>query len=163
MDTLRFNNDVDFLYRLATVLEMRLNHEYWCEPECTWQTNSINKTATSERLDSWASRLWRGIELVFKSLHCFTVRPIFSTRPITRMKSFSFFFFFLGGGGMLSSNAFTIWCCIPISRPPRVIRRFKRRSCLPTEITWTSIASRSLIQTLHLNEIMNRECANFKS
>ena len=24
---------------------MRLNHEYWCEPECTWQTNSINKTA----------------------------------------------------------------------------------------------------------------------
>ena len=70
IDTLRFNNDVDFLYRLATVLEMRLNHEYWCEPECTWQTNSINKTATSERLDSWASRLWRGIELVFKSLHC---------------------------------------------------------------------------------------------
>ena len=50
IDTLRFNNDVDYLYRLATVLEMRLNHEYWCEPECTWQTNSINKTATRERL-----------------------------------------------------------------------------------------------------------------
>ena len=110
IDTLRFNNDVDYLYRLATVLEMRLNHGYWCEPECTWQTNSINKTATSERLDSWASRLWRGIELVFKSLDCFTVRPIFSTRPITRMKSFSFFIylfifiylfflFFLVGGG----------------------------------------------------------------
>ena len=48
------------------------------------------KTATSERLDSWASRLWRGIELVFKSLDCFTVQAIFSTRPIT---------FFLGGGG----------------------------------------------------------------
>ena len=31
---------------------------------------------------------------------------------------------------MLSSNAFTIWCSIPISRPPRVIRRFKRRLCL---------------------------------
>ena len=77
IDTLRFNNDVDFLYRLATVLEMRLNHEYWWEPECTWQTNSINKTATRERLDSWASRLWRGIELIFKSLDCFTVRPIF--------------------------------------------------------------------------------------
>ena len=68
IDTLRFNNDVDYLYRLATVLEMRLNHEYWCEPECTWQTNSINKTTTSERLACWASRLWRGIELVFKSL-----------------------------------------------------------------------------------------------
>ena len=131
---------MDFLYRLATVLEMRLNHEYWCEPECTWQTNSINKTATSERLDSWASRLWRGIEVVFKSLHCLTVRPIFSTRPITRflffiLSLFLFFIFFFGGGGggggggVLSSNAFTIWCCIPISRPPRVIRRFKRCSC----------------------------------
>ena len=28
------------------------------------------------------------------------MQPIFSTRPITRIKSFSFFFFFfLGGGG----------------------------------------------------------------
>ena len=33
-----------------------------------------------------------------------------------------------GGGG---SALFTIWCCIPISRPSRVIRRFKRRSCIP--------------------------------
>ena len=90
--------------------------------------NSINKTATSERLDSWASRLWRGIELDFKSLHCFTVRPIFSTWPITILEWRVFFFFV--GGGVLSSNAFTIWCCIPISRPPRVIRRFKRRSCM---------------------------------
>ena len=103
---------------------MRLNHEYWCEQECTWQTNSINKTATSERLDSWASRLWRGIELVFKSLNCFTVRPNFSTRPITRIPMHSNAFQF-----QCNSNAFTIWCCIPISRPPRVIRRFKRRSC----------------------------------
>ena len=116
--------------------------QYW---KCDWimniganrnahgKKNSINKTATSERLDSWASRLWRGIELVFKSLDCFTVRPICSTRPITRKRSFSLFFFVWGGGGggVLSSNAFafTIWCCIPISRPPRVIRRFKRRSC----------------------------------
>ena len=99
--------------------------------------NAHGKTATSEILDSWASRLWRGtgIELVFKSLDCFTERPCFSTRPITRIKSFCLFiylfiyFFFFGGGGVLSSNAFTIWCCIPIPRPPRVIRRFKRRSC----------------------------------
>ena len=106
---------------------MRLNHEYWCEPECTWQTNSINKTATSERLDTWASRLWRGtcIELVFKSLDWITVRPIFSTRPITKVKSFAFFyfslfiyffyffylfifffFFFGGGGGVLRYSVF---------------------------------------------------------
>ena len=61
--------------------------------------NSINKTATSERLDSWVSRLWRGNELVFKSLDCFTVRPIFSTRLITRIKNFYLYFFFGGGGG----------------------------------------------------------------
>ena len=40
-----------------------------------------------------------------------------------------FFVCFFGGEGVLSSIAFTIWCCIPISRPPRVFRRFKRRSC----------------------------------
>ena len=57
-----------------------------------------------------------GNELVFRSLDCFAVRLIFLTRLITRMKSFSFFFFFFFGGGV-SSNAFTIWCCIPISRP----------------------------------------------
>ena len=39
------------------------------------------------------------------------------------------FFFWGGGGGVLSPNAFTIWCCIPMSRLPKVIRRFKRRSC----------------------------------
>ena len=97
IDTLRFNDDVDYLYRLATVLEMRLNHEYWCEPECTWQTNSINKTATSWQLGfQTLERYWASFQV--------TVRPIFSTRPITRMKSFSFFlfiylFFFWGGGG----------------------------------------------------------------
>ena len=97
IDTLRFNNDVDYLYRLATVLEMRLNHEYWCEPECTWQTNSINKTATSWQLGfQTLKRYWASFQV--------TVRPVFSTRPITRMKSFSFFylfifFFFWGGGG----------------------------------------------------------------
>ena len=116
IDTLRFNNDVDVLYRLAIVLEMRLNHEYWYQ--CTWQTNNINKRATSDTLDSWASRHSRGIELVFLSLDCFTMRlfhsatNFFSTRLITRMKRvfwflisiylfyfISFFFFFWGGGG----------------------------------------------------------------
>ena len=102
IDTLHFNNDVDYLYRLATVLEMRLNHEYWCEPEYTWQTNSINKTATSWQLGfQTLERYWASFQV--------TVRPIFSTRPITRMKSFSFFLFIYlffgvcvcvcGGGG----------------------------------------------------------------
>ena len=118
----------------------KATEEYWCEPECTWQTNSINKTDTSDRLDSWASRHWRGIELVFKSLDCFTVRPFFSTGLITRMfylfinfyfmfLIFTHLFIYLGGGGGGGGGAFTFWCCIPISRPPRVFRRFKRRSC----------------------------------
>ena len=55
---------------------MRSNHEYWCK--CTWRTKGINKTATShgDRLDlrrqlgfHWHRR---GIELVIKSLDCFT-------------------------------------------------------------------------------------------
>ena len=63
IDTLRFNNDVDYLYRLATVLEMRLNHEYWCEPECTWQTNSIN-TATSWQLGfQTLERYWASFQV----------------------------------------------------------------------------------------------------
>ena len=100
---------------------------------------SINKTATSERLDSWASRHWRGIELVFKSLDCFTVQPIFQPGWLLEWRFFHclfFIFFGWGGVGVFSSNAFTIWCCIPISRLMRVFRRFKRRSCwyFPTKI-----------------------------
>ena len=74
IDTQHFNNDADFLYRLATALRMRPNHEYWCK--CTWRTNGINKTATSDSLDlHWQLGFqWhrRGIELVFRSLDCFT-------------------------------------------------------------------------------------------
>ena len=47
---------------------------------------------------------------------------------------FIYLFFIFLGGAVLSSNAFTIWCCIPISRPPRVIRRFKRRSCFQVQV-----------------------------
>ena len=124
---------------------------------------------------SWASRLWRGIELVFKSLDCFTVRPNFfqpdrllewSVFHFIYFHLFIYFFWGVGGGGggggwgwgwgVLSSNAFTIWCCIPIIRPPRVIRRFKRRSCFflhfhskmralaDTVRTWTRYVRRPL-------------------
>ena len=127
---------------------------YW---RCDWTMNiganrnahgkrtvSINKTTTSERLDSWASRLWRGIELVFKSLDCFTVRPIFfQPDRLLEWSVFHFIYFYLFiffggvGVGVLSSNAFTIWCCIPIIRPPRVIRRFKRRSCFICDLLFS--------------------------
>ena len=73
IDTLRFNNDANLLYRLATPLGMRPNQEYW------WSTKQPQVT---DLRCSWASRLgsqWhrRGIELVSKSLvtsHCFTKR-----------------------------------------------------------------------------------------
>ena len=125
--------------------------------------NSHGKRTVSTKqpqVDSWAFRLWRGIELVFKSLDCHSATK--STRPITRMKSFSFFYLFIFFGGVvvvgwwgggwgrgwwwvLSSNAFTIWCCIPISRPPRVIRRFKRRSCCEMFLEFSCIFCHSLI------------------
>ena len=136
---------------------MWLNHEYWCE--CIWQTNDINKTAqwtdltvglpvTSERY--WASfpvnRLFHNAT-VSQCDHffcCYTriccLKLWIFTRLITRMK-----IFLRGvggrvgwsggrglprfGGGALSSSVFTIWCRILISRPPRVYRRFKCRSC----------------------------------
>ena len=68
IDTLRFNNDADFLYQLATALKIRPNHEYWCK--YTSQTSGINKTGTSDRLDlGWQLGFqWhrRGIELVLQ-------------------------------------------------------------------------------------------------
>ena len=67
-DTLCFNNDTDFLYRLATTLKIGLNHEYWCK--CTWLMSGINITSTSDRLDlHWQFGFqWhrRGIELVLQ-------------------------------------------------------------------------------------------------
>ena len=70
IDTLRFNNDADFLYRLATALKIRPNHKYWCK--CTWQTSAVStlKTATSDKLDlRWQLGFqWHriGIELVLQ-------------------------------------------------------------------------------------------------
>ena len=130
------------LYRLATALRMRPNHEYWCK--CTCQTNGINKTATCDRLDHCWHRT--GIELVFKSLDCFTVRlfhnaTIFLLQHIYLLSEtfFTLCVYVRGGGGVgglprfgggaRSSNVFTIWCRILISRPPMVFRCFKRRSC----------------------------------
>ena len=108
------NNDADFLYRLATALGMRPKHEYWCK--CTWRTNGINKTATSDRLDlRWQLGFqWhrRGIELVFKSLDCFTkwlfhsatifllshMYLLFETSP-SWLQDWRGFFFRFGWGG----------------------------------------------------------------
>ena len=72
-------------------------------------------------------------------LNCFTVRLFHSATIFGMLHVFvvwNFFFFFGGGGGgggggwgALSSNVFTVWWCILISRPPRVFRHFKRRPC----------------------------------
>ena len=56
---------------------------------------TVCKTGTSERLDSWASRLWRGIGLVFKSLDCFFFQP----GRLLELRVFILFFFFFGGVG----------------------------------------------------------------
>ena len=128
---------------------MRPNHEYWCK--CTWRMNGINKTATSDRLDlHWQLGFqWhlRSIELVFKSLDCFT-KQLFTVRPffccyicICCLKLHQadyqveeFFWVFLTSIWWGSTQLQCIYYLrrILISRPPRVFRRFKRRSF----ITW---------------------------
>ena len=110
VDTLRFNNVADFLYRLPTALGMRPSREYW------WSTKQPQVTDLRWQLGFQWHR--RGIELVFKSLDCFTKRllhtaTIFAatyvfvvwnfTRLITRLKKF---FLPRFGGGALSSNLF---------------------------------------------------------
>ena len=94
---------------------MRLNHECWCEPECTWQTNSINKTATGDRQLGFQTleRYWASFQVtrLFHSATIFfrLIATIFF-KLITRMKSFSLFFFLffffgeVGGWGVVDSN-----------------------------------------------------------
>ena len=145
IDTARFNNDEDFLYRLATALKIRPNHEYWCK--CTWQKSGINKTATSEWLDlRWELGFqWhrRGIDLVLQ------VPTLFHNATVSQCDHFCcyictcicclklhqadyqvgevFFTSILVGGTQLQCIYYL--CRILISRPPRVFRRFKRHSC----------------------------------
>ena len=127
IDTLRFNNDADFLYRLATALKIRPNHEYWCK--CTWQTSGINKTGTSDWLDLGFQWHRRGIELVLqvpRLFHNATVSQcdhfvwlhiymylLFEASPGDYQVGELFFFnlnfgALRGGGAGVSSNVFTI-------------------------------------------------------
>ena len=138
IDTLRFNNDVDYLYRLATLLEMRLNHEYWCEPECTCMANEQYQQ-NSHKWETWQlgfqtlERYWASFQvtrLFHSATNFFNQTDYWNEGFCIFFYIFIYLFIFLGGGGgVISSNAFTIWCCILISRSPRVIKRFKRRSC----------------------------------
>ena len=139
IDTLRFNNDADFLYRLATALGMRPNREYWWstkQPQA-WQVTDLRWQLGFQ----WHRR---GIELVFKSLDCFTKR-LFPTATIfccyiciyclklhqADYKVEEFFFFFTSiWWGSTQLQCIYYLRRILISRPPRVIRRIKRRSCL---------------------------------
>ena len=100
-----------------------------------WQT-SIEQLTVWQLGFQWHRR---GIELVFKSLDCFTKRPFFTatyvfvvgwnvTRLITRLKSFCFFKTSIWWGSTQLQCIYYL-CRILISRPPRVFRRFKRRSC----------------------------------
>ena len=101
---------------------MRPIHEYWCK--CTWRTNGINKTATSDwrppltvGLPVTSERYWASFQ-VTRLFHKVTVSQcdhfffaatyVFVwnfTRLITRLKSF---FILDLVGGSLSSNVFTI-------------------------------------------------------
>ena len=133
---LHLNNDADFLHRLATALGIRPNHEYWCK--CTWRTNGINKTAKSDTLDlRWQLGFqWHrgGIELVFKSLDCFTKRLFYSVTIFVLLHKY---FLFETSPGWLPGwrGFFNLDLVGEHSAPmyllsaPRVFRRFKRCSC----------------------------------
>ena len=71
----------------------------------------------------------------FLLLHMYMFVFLSSTRLITRLESFfGFFTSILVGGTQLQCIYYL--CCILISRPPRVFRRLKRRSC--TSCYWFS-------------------------
>ena len=140
MDTPRFNNYADFLYRLATLLGMRLNHEYWCK--CTWRTNSNHKTATSDLtwppltvgLPVTSERYWASFQVtrlfhiatVSQCDHCFAATYVFVvwnfTRLITRLITSIWW-----GSTQLQCIYYLHHILIP--KPPRVFLHFKRRSC----------------------------------
>ena len=125
-----------------------LNHEYWCK--CTWWTNGINKTSTSDRLDlRWQLGFqwhWRGIELVFKSLDCFTKRLFHSATIFccyicvcclklnqadykVEEGFFCCCFFTSIWWGSTQLQCIYYLHHLPIFRPPRVFRHYKRRLC----------------------------------
>ena len=134
MLTIHYVSTMMRIFRLATALRMRPKHEYWCK--CRWQTSGI-KTAICDKLDHYwqLGFQWhrRDIELVYKSLDCFTMRLFHSatifaatyvfvvwnfTKLITMLKSFYlclFFFTFLvcvcggGGGGGGGGGLTSIW------------------------------------------------------
>ena len=131
--------------------------QHW---ECDW-TMSIGANAHGKRTVSTKQHNWqtwqlgfqwqqKSIELVFKTLDCFTMRLIHSATIFVLLNMFFLLEtspgwllgwrgFFAGGGvGMgglprfggeaLISNVLTIWCRILIPRPTRVFRRSKRGS-----------------------------------
>ena len=113
------------------------------QPQHKWQTWPVDSQASSDI----------GETCVLSMLSCFLVTRLSHSSTASQCDHFLdaicicclklyqiFFFFFFGGGGWggggggggvggLSSNVFAIWWRILISVPPRVFRRFKRRSC----------------------------------
>ena len=142
----------------------------------------INKTATGDRLDHcWQldfQRHWRGVELAFKSLDCFTIRLFHSATTLVLLHMYLlletsphwllgvrvFIFLYLifrgwgwglgwsylsrFGGEALNSDVFTIWCFILISRSSRVFWRFKRRSCISYQ--WFALLNLLRICVVHI-------------
>ena len=121
------------------------NREYW------WSTKQPQVTDLCWQLGFQWHR--RGIELVFKSLDCFTKR-LFHTATFFccyicicclklhqadyKVEEFFCFFFNLDLVGEHSAPMYLpVYYLrrILISRPPRVFRRFKRRSCCKTVCT----------------------------
>ena len=102
IDTPRFNNDVDFLYRLATVLEMRLRKGMHMAKE-QYQQNS-KKWQTWQLGFQTLERYWANFQ-VTRLFHSAT--NFFNQVLITRMKRVFFLFFF--GGGDCSAPVYLLF------------------------------------------------------
>ena len=113
------------------------SHKWW-----TWPPLTVGLPVTSERycikIVLQVPRLFHNATVSqchhFLLLHMY-MYLLFETSPgwLPGWRGFFFFFYLnlvgVGGGGGTQLQCIYYLCRIPISRPPRVFRRFKRRSC----------------------------------
>ena len=162
---------------------MRIFYIDWQQHWECHRTVNIGEQQNSHKWQTSVDQLgfqWhrRGIELVFKSLDCFTKR-LFHTTTIfccyicicclkldqADYKVEEFFLFFLTSiwWGSTQLQCIHYLRRILISRPPRVFRRFKRRSCvinrygrkLFISLQWRHYECGGISNHLHLNCFLN--------
>ena len=143
IDTLRFNNDANFSISIGNSTGNAT--EPWTLVQMYMVNERYQQNRHNRKWQTWPPQVrwqlgflwhWRGIELVFKSLDCFTVRPFYccyicicclKLHPADYQVEEGFFTSIWWGSTQLQCIYYLRR--ILIARPPRVFWRFKRRSC----------------------------------